>query len=302
MMPPRHPLRDLLENGGRPIEVLPSLSYLLRGMRAVARRKDSASGYIGSVGGRLIEPAQISFLGVLMAQGLSRIEERRALRPGEPFRPGKGRRFDLDGGLRDTLVLLKGHQCALAARGRPARVLLDRYLARPGWFQDSRGTEEDRIKKLERKTGAVAAAWTPGFARALTALPLPADLLAWPEDRQMDHMRSLGPALQELWRPYADPAFPFDLFMLLADFSLHSREELRRTIVALAPLIRRPLQARIDHLIGWAEDFMPDVADLLGPDDRPTPMIAFQAIGTSIGASPLIRCTCEAPAGQARTR
>ncbi|WP_162630768.1 hypothetical protein [Paracoccus endophyticus] len=287
MKSPRYPLRDVLENGGHPVDPLASVSYLLRAARAVSRKTDDR-GHIGAASGDPVPSPLIEVVGLLDRLSFSTLDDRRLLRPGQGFRPGKGAKFDFDMWLRRTFILLKDGQCALAARGREGRILLDRYLEQPGWYQEPQGIGEEQLKKTRRKLGGAKGPWTSDFIRALIALYLPRDFLDRGEAQQKADLLGLAPGVKEIWHPHVDKRFPFEIFWLLLDFSLHSDAQLRRTVTHLASHVRRSPEERLQVALHGLMPILSELADLLGIETEPTPAM-FEIAEAFPGGQPLFR-------------
>lgn len=287
MKSPRYPLRDVLENGGHPVDPLATVSYLLRAARAVSRKTDDR-GHIGAVSGDPVPSPLIEFVGLLDRLSFSTLDDRRLLRPGQGFRPGKGARFDFDMWLRRIFIVLKAHQCALAAPGRASRTLLDRYLEQPGWYQEPQGIGEEQLKKAKGKLGVAQGAWTSDFVGALIALHLPRDFLDRSEAQQKADLLSLAPGVKEIWRPHVDARFPFEIFWRLLDVSLHSEAQLRRTVIQLASHVRRSPEKRLQVVLHGLMPILSELADLLGVETEPTPAM-FEIAEAFPGGQPLFR-------------
>jgi len=198
----------VLHHNGQPQDAAGLIAVTLRNLMEVSARKDAAR-FRPSVDGGPASEAVRDLCDDLRVFGAATPDERTALPPGEVHRPGPGRQVDLADRLTDVAQLMKHAQCKLAGGGTRAWDLTDRYVRRPGWFQDRSGVDPVRLGRM-RSTPAVSrissdgkreevpdplapyrVLWSKAFIQTSLAAALPPDILDLDPTTQVNSMRGL---------------------------------------------------------------------------------------------------------------
>ena len=268
----------VLLNEGRPQTAAHLIALTARNLMEVSTHK-SAARFQPPVDGRPAGEAFRDLFDDLRMFGSANIYERMALRPGEVYRPGSGRQVVMADRLRDVGQLLKLTQCQLVGRQR-GWALLDAYIEREGWLHDRSGANRTRLNRLRSTPKARRLApddrrvepddllapyrflWSKAFVRTSLAAALPSDILDRDPTAQISMMRSLRERVEELWAPHADDLFPFELFALAMDFSLHEPKDILATIRKIRPDLLEAAGPRAARLAQPLHELLPHLGDL----------------------------------------
>lgn len=275
----RPPLAALLHNNGRPIDPMTMAADILRNGPSIARLGGPLVPIVAPLAGRPMEAAMVEFIAYLYNHFLSTAEERKAARRGTPPARRPGQHFNFHAWISSSIIMLKSAQVELSCRGSKKIVLVDKYLALPGPFQDRSGVNIETLKEWKRRgTSLKSEMWTKENAALLTSFFIPKEVSFLDAKLRRAFLESLRGKIEHTMEEHLGTAFPVQFFGLFLDFSQHSDEDLRRLIRAISPLIDLAPPERLLRLRKALHPAIESVEDLIGDDGLPPEIQAFMQL------------------------